>query len=209
MFVLTFHQRRGTTLVELLMFTAFFAISSSMFIMFFISTSEQRVRQQLVSTVEQSGIQIMQTLSNRIRSAERVLDPVAASSGNVLALQLSDETYNPTIIGLSGSVLYAAEANEIKTLSAESIALSDFSIRNTSVAEARESVLVQFTITQQTDITTTLEYSRTFEAAISLFPDDVESTQCGCESPQCAVNTYQWQYCESETCADADVYLPC
>lgn len=209
MFILNFKKRPGTSLVEILMFTAFFAISSGMFIMFFMSTSEQRIRQQLVSTVEQSGVQIMQTLSNRIRSAERILDPTAASSGSVLALQLSDETYNPTIIGLSGSVLYVAEANTIKALSSDMITMSDFSIRNTSVADARASVLVQFTITQTTEVTVPIEYHRTFEAAIPLFPDDIASTQCGCTSPVCSSGTYQWQYCESEICADADMFLPC
>jgi hypothetical protein len=209
MFILNFKHRRGTTLLELLMFTAFFAISSGMFIMFFMSTSEQRIRQNIITTVEQSGVQIMQTLSNRIRSAERILDPAAASSGSVLALQLSDEAYHPTMIGLSGSVLYVAEANTIKALSSDSIVLSDFRIRNTSVADARASVLVQFTITQTTEVTVPIEYHRTFEAAIPLFPDDIASTQCGCTSPMCSSGVYQWQYCESEVCADADVFLPC
>jgi len=209
MLILNFQHRRGTTLVELLMFTAFFALSSSMFIMFFMSTSEQRIRQQLVTTVEQSGVQIMQTLSNRIRSAERVLGPVSASSGSVLALQLSDDTYNPTIIGLSGSVLYVAEANGIKALSSEDISLSDFMVRNTSIANTRASVLVKFTITKTTEVTVPIEYHRTFEVAVSLFPDDIPSTQCGCTTPLCVGGVYQWQYCESEVCADADPFLPC
>jgi len=191
------------------MFTAFFALSSSMFIMFFMSTSEQRIRQQLITTVEQSGVQIMQTLSNRIRSAERILDPVSTTSGSVLALQLSDETYNPTIIGLSGSVLYVAEANILKTISADSVTLSDFIVKNTSVADARASVLVQFTITQTTEVTVPIEYHRTFEAVVSLFPDDIESTQCECTIPSCTDGTYQWQYCESDICTDADIFLPC
>jgi hypothetical protein len=209
MFILRNRHRPGTTLVELLMFTAFFAVSSSVFIVFFISTSEQRIRQQVISTVEQSGIQLMQTLSNRVRSAERVLGPVAASSGTVLALQLSDESYNPTIMGLSGSQLFVAEANTIKALSADNISLSDFSIYNTSVADARASVLIRFTITQSTEVTVPISYQRTFESAISLFPDDIASAQCGCTVPQCNAGTYEWQYCEEDVCADATVLLPC
>lgn len=209
MLVLKLRNRPATTLVELLLFTAFFAVSSGALITFFFSTTEQRVRQQSVSAVEQTGVQIMQTLSNRIRSAERIADPAAASSGSILALQLADETYNPTIIGLSGAVLYVGEANTIKRLSPDTVELSNFHVRNTSVDDARASVLMQFTVSQTTKVSTSMTYSRTFEAVVSLFPDDIASTQCGCTAPQCSDGQYQWQYCEEETCVDATVSVPC
>ena len=102
-----------------------------------------------------------------------------------------------------------AEANSVKALSSDNIIMSDLLIRNTSVVDTRASVLVQCILTQTTEVTVPIEYHRTFEAAIPLFPDDIASTQCGCTSPVCSSGVYQRQYCESETYADADVFLPC
>jgi len=209
MFVLTLRSRPATTLIELLMFTAFFAISSAALISFFFSTSEQRVRQQSISSVEQSGVQLMQTLSNRIRSAERIVTPAATSSGSILTLQLFDQSFNPTVIALSGSALYVGEANTLKRISAEDITISGFSVRNTSVDATKGSLVLQFTVSQISGVSLRKTYSRLFEAAISLFPDDIVSEQCDCESPVCSDGTYQWQYCEADECHDAEVELPC
>ena len=209
MFILTLRNRPATTLVELLMFTAFFAISSAALISLFFSTSEQRVRQQSISSVEQSGVQIMQTLSNRIRSAERILAPADTTSGSILALQLFEQSFNPTVIALSGAALYVGEANTMKRISAQDITISDFSVRNTSVDPTKGSVVMRFTVSQISGVSLRKTYSRLFEAAISLFPDDIVSEQCDCESPVCSDGTYQWQYCEAEVCHDSDVEFSC
>ncbi len=209
MFILKFRQRPATTLVELMLFTAFFAVSSGAMIAFFFSTSEQRVRQQAISKVEQSGVQLMQTLSNRIRSAERIIAPTNGASGSILVLQLSDESLNPTVLGLSGATLFVGEANILKQLTADEMSMTNFTVRNTSVTNTRASVLVGFTLRYTTEITTEITYSRTFEAAISLFPDDIESDQCGCDIPSCQSGQYEWQYCEEESCMDAEGSIPC
>lgn len=201
--------RPATTLVELLLFLAFFALSSGVLLAFFFMTSEQRVRQQTISTVEQSGVQLMQTLSNRIRNSERVLDPLAGSSGSILALQLSDSGLHPTILSLSGSVLYVTEANSIRTLSSESVRISDLNIFNTSVAEDRATVLLRFTVSRSVPLSVPLHYSRTFEALVELFPDDQPGVSCSCPSPGCSAGDYVWQYCVDSTCTDPTVSLSC
>lgn len=202
-------HRSGTTLVELLLFLAFFALSSGVLLAFFFMTSEQRVRQQTISTVEQSGVQIMQTISNRIRNSERVLDPPIGSSGSILALQLSDTELHPTILALSGSSLVVVEANTIRQVSSDDVTISNVRIANTSVAADRATVLVQFTVSRTVPLSTPLHYSRTFESLVELFPDDDPGAPCNCDSPICSAGNYLWQYCIDTVCTDPTVSLSC
>ena len=172
-------------------------------------TSEQRVHQQTIVTVEQSGVQILQTLGMRIRSAERVLVPAAGSSGALLALQLSDAALHPTVIGLSGAALYVGEENTLKRLSSADVDIGDLIIRNTSVATDHPSVLLQFSVSRFVPLSTSIEYTRQFEALIPLFEDSVDNAPCTCAVPACAAGRFEWQYCLEDVCTDADVSLPC
>ena len=202
-------KRPGTTLVELLLFLAFFALSSGVLITFFFMTSEQRVRQQAIATVEQTGVQLTQTLTNRIRSSERILDPALGATGSLLALQLSDADLHPTIITLSGSLLYVGEANTIKAISSDDVEISNLLITNTSSAADRASVLIQFTVMRTVPLSIPLDYSRTFETLIPLFPDNQPNPPCSCSAPSCVSGSYDWDYCVDTTCTDATVALPC
>ncbi len=201
--------RRGTTLVELLMFLAFFALSSSVLLAFFFMTTEQRIRQHTITTVELSGVQLMQTLGNRVRSAERVLAPAIGASGTILVLQLSDSALHPTILALSGTALYVAEGNTIKRLSAADVEISGLAIYNTSVTDDRMSVLLRFSVARYVPLTTPINYIRPFEALIPLFPDNQENVPCTCAVPSCVDGSYRWQYCIDAVCTDATVGLPC
>ncbi len=202
-------MRRGTTLVELLLFLAFFALSSGVLLSFFFMTSEQRIRQQTIAIVEQSGIQLLQTITHRIRNAERVLDPPSGSSGSVLALELHDSDLHPTILSLSGAYLYVGEGNSVRRLSTDEVMISDMSVTNTSALENTPSVLLRFTVTRDIALTTPVHYVRQFEALVSLFPDDAPNPPCSCENPSCTEGVYSWQYCVDTTCTNTDVSLPC
>lgn len=201
--------RRGTTLIELLLFLAFFGLSSGVLLAFFFMTTEQRVRQQTIATVEQSGVQIAQTLTSRIRNAERILSPAIGSSGSIVVLQLSDDTVHPTIIALSGSTLYTGEANTLKAISTDDVRITNLLFQNTSSAIDKPSILFQFEAVRTVPLSVHLEYERLFEALVPLFPDDSPSPPCNCALPECTAGNLSWQYCKDAVCTDAEVTLPC
>jgi len=204
-----FYRRPGTTLVELLLFLAFFALSSGAVLAFFFSTSEQRIRQQTVMTVDQSGIQLLQILSERIRNAERVIAPAIGSSGTILTLQMPVEEDSPSIfVQQSGSILLVAHDTPL-FLGSERVVVSQFIVRNTSSSTERQSVLVNFTLTRSIALTTPLTYSRPFEMLVTLFPDDAVNTHCGCAAPVCTTGRYLWQVCEADVCSNATTELQC
>ena len=105
------HIRAGTSLVELLLFVGFFALVSGVVVSLLFSSSEQRVRQQAVAVVDQTGIQLLQTLSRRTRRAERIISPAQGETDSLLFLQMAQDSENPTIISQGSGVLLSAEAN--------------------------------------------------------------------------------------------------
>jgi len=174
-------------------------------------SNEQRVRQSIESTVEQGGVQLLQAMSRRIRKAERILDPALQSSGTILALQMANEGANPTIFALQSGAMMIAQRETITELSSNKVSVLDLRVANTSATSDRQSVWLEFTVSRNMPFTQTgVIFSRTFEALISLFPDDaLDGGSCGCNAPSCIGETYSWEICETDTCQSASATLPC
>lgn len=200
----------GTTLVELLLFLAIFAVSSGVLLAFFFATSDQRLRQQTIATVEQSGLQMMETLTMRIRTSERVLDPAAGSTGSILALQIDDPDLNPSVAGLQSGALIVGQAGALQTISSPDVTVSNFIARPVYTNPARVSVFISFTVSRTIPVASFPSFSRDFETVVTLSPDDSEGgNSCGCSSPSCVQHSYRWEYCPSGSCLNSPVSLPC
>lgn len=196
-------------MVELLLFLAFFALSSGVILSFFFATSEQRVRQQTVMTVDQSGIQLLQTIAQRIRNAERVIEPAIGASGAILTLQMPSEQDSPSIFVLQSGAILMVEHDTPVFIGSDRVEVSEFVVRNTSSTADRQSVLVSFTLTRSIALTTPLIYSRPFEMLVTLFPDDALNAHCSCTAPVCTNGTYQWQVCDADVCSNATTQISC
>lgn len=203
-------QRRGATLIELMLFSAFFLIASTAVLILMFTSSEQRARQQLMATVDQNGVQMMQTLTRRIRRAERIIEPAIRETGSIGYFQMASQVENPTIVALQSGALVVAEHSDLKILSSEQVVVSALQFRNTSVATNRQSILISFTIEPSGNWPQSFGYSRDFESLVTLFTDDdPEGSSCGCAIPECLGGTYLWEVCEEDVCESAPITLPC
>ena len=202
-------KRPGSTLIEMVLFVGIFAVCSGVVVGLFYSTTEHRVRQQVIMMVEQGGLQLLQTLTHRIRSSELVLDPPAGSSGSFLALQVGDEDVNPTIFTAASGAMIAVQKDVLQYLSRDVITVTNFEAQNTSIEDGKGSVTVRFTIGNIIPLPTPTEYERTFETTVTLYPDDEFATHCGCATPTCTAGTYQWGVCEIGVCSTSSVTFPC
>ncbi|MFH1671148.1 MAG: hypothetical protein ABIA92_06265 [Patescibacteria group bacterium] len=203
-------NRPGTSLVELLMFLAFFALCSGILIGVLVSSNEQRTRQQTIASVEQEGMQLLQMLTRRMRRAERIAYPAMGASNSVLVLQLADEGQDPTVIALETGAIKVAEGGSIRTVSSDGLTISDLTFRNTSVSDDAQSSTISFTITKVIPLPTTGTYSRMFEALVTLFPDHQRTGNgCTCSVPSCSDEILTWGVCDVETCEDVIESLPC
>lgn len=203
--------RPGSSLLELVMFMAFFGAASGAILVLLFGTNEQRKRQEGISLVDQTGIQLLQTVTRRIRAAERVLDPAVGSSGSVLALQMASSADDPTIIASQSGALMAAEYDTIFALtSTGQVTVRNFLVTNTSPSADTPSVEISFEVSKVLGIPSQPTYTRTFNALVTLFPDDeLQGNDCSCSAPSCVGGTYQWQYCNVDTCTDAPDEISC
>ena len=153
----------------------------------------------------------MQTLTRRIRRAERILDPVQGSSGQILALRMAQNAEDPTIIALQTGALMIGEYNASRPLtSSGEILVSNFIVRNTSAQSNRQSIEISFSITRTLSLPNGLSYGRDFSALVTLFADDkLEGNSCSCTAPTCTANVYSWEYCTEQTCTASPATFIC
>jgi len=208
-----FHRSRsGTSLVELLLFLAFFAIVSGTIVSILFATNDQRVRQQVVASVERTGLQILQSLKWRIEHSERILDPAIGQVGSILALQMASENDNPMIIAQqNGSLVFVLRESK-KQLTPEGTTISHFTVRNTSASVSRPSVLLSFDLSEIYPLPSSAiqEYTRHFEMLVTPFAeDDPQGGDCGCAVPSCQAETYHWEVCSDQICTPTTITLSC
>lgn len=206
------HRRPGTTLVELLLFLAFFAVVGGTVVSILFATSDQRARQQTIASVERTGLQVLQSLRWRIEHAERVLDPASGSTGSILSLQMASDSDNPLIVGVESGALVLVLRETKKTLTTAGMIVSHFTVRNLSPAADHPMVLLSFDLSALYPLPSAAvsQYERHFEVAVQLLPEDVPTgNECGCSAPACQSGVYQWQVCTGESCSSASVSLPC
>ena len=118
-----FLLRRGTTLIELLIYLGVLSLIVSVALPLLFSATESRLLQQTISIVEQNGTQVLQNVTLRIRHGERILDPPMGETGSVLALQTGSGTTNPTIIGTSSGSVYIIEYATRERISSPQVAI--------------------------------------------------------------------------------------
>lgn len=205
------HSRRGTTLVELMIFMVILGMVVMITLPLLFSAVENRLLQTTIAIVEQNGAQILGNVSQRIRAGEKILSPAAGQTGSLLVLQTASGTTNPTIIGLNSGALIIIEHLTRDKVSTEQVAITRLVVRNTSTSSTRQSLSLSFTVSRTIRLQMPHTYARSFETTVALFPTDVlMGSSCGCLTPACAGNNvYTWDVCETDGCYSASTNLDC
>ncbi len=203
--------RSGATLVELLLFMAILAAVGIAMFPFLFSATEDRLLQQTVSAVEQTGNQLLQVIGYQIRHAERIVAPALHEDGSILTLQTGSGGTNPTIIGVASGALIMIQRADRQTISSSQVAVESFTVENTSTSASRGSVRVRFRLSRTIRLQAPRKYAQSFEGVFSTFPDDVlNGNACGCAQPGCgSTSLYVWQVCDAGTCQTAQTQLQC
>lgn len=197
--------------MELLIFLAILSLVIGMILPILFASTENRLLQQTISTVEQNGAQAMQNVGLRVRQAERILSPAMGQTGSVLALQMGSGTVSPTLIGISSGSLIIVQRATRQVISSTQVAVTDFQVRNTSVSADRQSVMITVKVSRSIRLQNPHSYGRVFVGGFNLLPDDVlVGNPCNCGLPECAsANSYQWEVCDYPSCLVATTSLKC
>lgn len=205
--------RPGTTLVELMIFTALLGMIMAAVIPLLFMSAEDRVLQQTISLVERNGVQAMQNIAFRVRNAERILTPARGQTGSVLVVQTSSGSTNPTIVGIHSGTLIVVERTTKEIITSSQVGITDFEVRNTSVSDTHPSVEIFFYVSRTTRLQNPRYYEEIFKSSVTLFPNDMPAGAVSqCAAPFCApANTFNWQIYDQANlqCLQASIPLTC
>lgn len=219
MLVLSPLARRGSTLLELVLFLALLGIMSGTIVAVFVSTQDARVRQQGIAALEQRGGQLLQIMTRRIRRGEKILYPAKGSSAPVLAVQMTDNAEFPTVFAQStDNNLLVVEKMTKSFILSDRLHISNLSFTNVDDT----SILLSFDLSIALQLPTQVNYTRHFDSAVTLFsqtrPFEPTCPNCsgGCGScalPTCSGTppTLHWSYCDASgpTCTLTTDDVPC
>jgi type II secretory pathway pseudopilin PulG len=196
-------QRPGVTLIEMLLFVVIMALMAGAILPFLFAVTESRQRQDAIALVEQNGAQVMQSIIQQVRSAERILDPAPGGTGFILALQTDSGATNPTIIARDSGSIVLVRGHSRRILSSDLVGVTHFAVDNTSSSEDHPSIAVSLDLRRIIRLHQPLVYESHFDTVINLYPDDeVTGGECNCVNPYCdtASGSYVWQVCIDNLC---------
>lgn len=201
----------GTSLVELLIFIGILAVVVAMTLPMLFSAAENRLLQQTISVVEHNGTQVLQSVSLKVRNAQRILHPPAGQTGSFLVLQTGSGAMDPIIAGLHSGSIVIVQHMISETISSPQVALTDFVVHNTSTSANRQSVAFSFRVSRTIKLQQPHSYIASYATTVTLLPNDMPGGDvCGCTPPSCFGNdTVGWQVCENFMCLSATTPLQC
>lgn len=203
-----FSLHSGFSLLETVLFLGILSIMSGTIVAVYIATQEARIRQRSVAELEQTGTELLSTMTKNIRRAERVLAPTTNGTGGILTLQMAGNAEFPMIFARTASGnLVNVQKTLISELLTSRVTISNMSFRN--VADTNVAYSFDLTIVIPTIVPA--PYTRTFGATVTLFPDDEsEAGGCGtCAAPVCTNHAYIWHHCNNGVCVLSDQVIAC
>ncbi len=160
-------NKRGFTLLEV---TLYIAILSTLVFgigAFINLVSTVRVKSHVVSEVNQQALQIIQTLTVDIRTANNITIPSIGQAG--ASLTLTDSSSNEVEFTLTDGVLSVDRGAGAVELSNSRVVLSDLEFKNLSRPSTPDMIHITFTLSYVNDINhESYDYSKTYVATALL-----------------------------------------
>lgn len=96
-----FKNKKGFTLVEMLIYVAIFSVFIVTINAFFNLVSSYKSRGEMIMEVSEQGQFVIKTISRAIRNSKSINSPIAGSSLDSLSLETYNPSLNPTIFSLT------------------------------------------------------------------------------------------------------------
>lgn len=160
----------GFTLIELLLYLGIAAIMLTIISVFLSTLFRARIKNQTISEVEQQGQQVLDIITQTIRSAETINSPLAGSSASLLSLDVIDLNDDPTVFDATGGVIRITEgAGSPLPLTNNRAVSTSLTFSNLSRINTPGTVRIQFTLTHiNPEGRNEYTYTKTFYASASL-----------------------------------------
>lgn len=140
-------NKKGFTLIELLLYTLLVSVLMMTVSSFIIFVSRAKVKNQIISEVEQQGINISYFLSQNIKAASGVTTPLVGANTATLILASSNASRNPTVFKLvSGAIVINLANGADIILNNNRVTANNFLCSNFSAASGIDSINCRFTL---------------------------------------------------------------
>ena len=158
--------RAGFTLIELIIFTAIFAVGMGAFLAVFTNVSGVAVRQGSTAEVQSQSQFLLQTVQHYVERSSMVSTTVNATT-TTLMLRMSSTTEDPVIINMNGTaVQLKIGSGAAQNITSNKVEVSDLSFTRRSNPGGKNSVAVSFTVSYATG-NTTQRYTQSLRTAVA------------------------------------------
>jgi Tfp pilus assembly protein PilW len=161
---------RGFTLIEMILYVATSAFILLALGAFIFTTLQARVKNEVITEVEQQGQYVMRIMSQIGRNSENITSPSAGSSAASLTLDVFTAANDPTVFDESGGVIRITEGVESPVnLTSSRVIASSLTFQNATRGDSPGSIQVTFTLTHvDNNGRFEYDYSQIFHTTVSL-----------------------------------------
>lgn len=159
-FKLKTKNKRGFTLIEMLLYVAIFTIFVGSLFSFLTMMTSSRLNNQYLLEVNNQGNQAIRVITQTIRNANSINSPGISGSASSLSLETVNSATNPTVFSSSGGVLYITEGSGSPiALTNDKVSISNLLFLNLSKVNTPGSIQVRFTLsTNSNSVIKTIDF---------------------------------------------------
>ncbi|MBD3362140.1 hypothetical protein GF362_00285 [Candidatus Dojkabacteria bacterium] len=155
---------KGYTFIEILLYISISTTVLLIIVVIFVILQQNRWRARARNEVDHQGAQVIQILSQKIRSSRGIFTPSQGASGDILTLTSFDIEKNPTVVELIDDKLTLTEGSgETIDMTNSRVEVSEVLFRNLSGDNTPGNVRIFLTLSHKNEIgLSELEYTKTF-----------------------------------------------
>lgn len=159
---------KGYTFIEILLYISISTVILLIISTVFVVLQQNRWRVRTRNEVDHQGSQIVQIISQKVRSARGIFFPSLGASGETLTLTTFDIDKNPIVIEMIDDDLTLREGTgEIINLTNSKVEVSNVLFRNLSGENTPGNVRIFFTLSYKNELDLAeLDYSREFSGSV-------------------------------------------
>jgi type II secretory pathway pseudopilin PulG len=140
-------MRKGFTIIELLIFSAIFAVISVAFLSALVSTVQVQTKQSAAAEVNQQTQFLLDTIQRYVERSS-LIQLSSNSATSTLKLRMSSSTEDPTYIYLSGTTVYLQQTDSgaVQPLTSSKVNVTNLTFTKRANPPGHDSVNVAFTV---------------------------------------------------------------
>jgi len=140
-------MKKGFTLIELLLYVAIISLVLVSVTGFFWNITSGNIKEQSYQEVQQNGRFAMTKITQEIKKATGINNPIPGSSANSLSLIMSEPNLNPTIFDVSGGKLRITQGVSAPIeLTTDQVVVSNLQFTNLSYLNTPGTIRVEMTL---------------------------------------------------------------